>query len=85
MYETLTLIIDIRGFNPNVESVHHFLQSSYPVALFSTETQICPSSDASHLQFLNCIIPTSLRLASMPLPLNFHMLTSPTETSSLFS
>ncbi|THD23149.1 hypothetical protein D915_005688 [Fasciola hepatica] len=66
-HELITLT-NIRGMNHNTDSVHRFLQPSL-LALFLTETQISPSSDTTHLQFLNYTFHSSFhpKLASVPL------------------
>lgn len=62
MHQTLTTLNSISGLKRNVHSLHHFLQSPSPVALFSTKTFLSP--ELSCLQSPNYFIPASPKLMS---------------------
>ena len=53
---------NICGLNSNLDSVHHFLQSSKPHILFLTETQVSPKSSTNHLLFPGYELLSSFRL-----------------------
>lgn len=53
---------NICGINSNLNSVHHYLQSNKPQALFLTETQISAKTSTNHLNFPGYELLTSFRL-----------------------